>query len=227
MNAQPVPGKKKAAAAVIALPYWLREFGQIRLAALSLAAAAGLGAALVLSTLWYRHDAADALAQAQQTRDAAYARFAHVENEKQEIRAYQPRFIALRARGMIGEENRLDWVEAVRQVQERRRLPPLSYEIDPQQPVRLEAAVGLGEYRLRASRMRLHMDLLHEMDLFNFLADLRARSFYAAQDCSLKRQAVAQNVANAPTLTADCTLNWLTLTPAAPAPVAAAKKGKR
>ncbi|HEX8405176.1 MAG TPA: hypothetical protein VF670_11205, partial [Duganella sp.] len=77
---------------------------------------------------------------------------------------------------------------------------------------------------------RLHMDLLHEMDLFNFFADLRARGFFAVQDCSIKRLgtvAGAGGAAEGPTLGADCTLNWITMTPVPKAPaVAGPKKDK-
>ncbi|PHV05518.1 hypothetical protein CSQ96_20385 [Janthinobacterium sp. BJB412] len=223
-----LPGQTKAAAAsVIALPYWLREFGQIRLAALALAGAVGLGAAAVLATQWYRQQAADQLAQAGRTRAAAYARLADGENEKREIRLYQPRFVTLRQRGLVGEENRLDWVEAVRQVQEQRKLLPLNYEIAPQRPVQAEPGLELGEYRLRASRMRLHMDLLHEADLFGFLDELKRRGYFAVQDCSVKRQ-VAQNVANTANLSADCAIEWLTLAPAeAAAPAPPPQKGSQ
>jgi hypothetical protein len=218
MNSQSLPGRPKRAAAVVALPYWVAEFAQIRWAVLAMVGALGVGAAVVLASQWQRRAAADELRQARQARDAAYARFTQAETEKQEIRRYQPQFVALRRRGLIGEGNRLDWVEAIRQVQEQGRMLPLSYEIDPQQPFTLAAPLATGDYQLRGSRMSLHMELLHEMDLFNFLAELRQRAFFAVQDCSLKRLAGAVNVSAAATLSADCTLNWLVLAPAAAAP---------
>ncbi|MFA9218352.1 MAG: hypothetical protein ACEQSK_14790 [Sphingomonadaceae bacterium] len=219
--------KKKARPAALPLPYWLREFALIRLAVVTLAGAAGIGVAAVFASGWYLHDAADNRTQAQQSRDAAYARFAQVENEKQEIRDFQPQYLELRSNGLIGEENRLNWVDQIRQIQEQRRLPPLNYEIEPQQPVRVEGNMALGGYVLRGSRMNLHMDLLHEGDLFNFLSDLSERSYYAVQDCTLKRTGGAENIPNAPTLSADCKLNWLTLVLENDARAVVRKKGKR
>jgi hypothetical protein len=225
----PIAGKKKAQAGV-ALPYWINEFGLIRTAALTAVAAVTIGMTCVLATGWRHQDADEALQRVQRVRDAAYSRYAHVDNEKRDIRDFQQRFIELRERGLIGEERRLEWVDAIRQTQERRQLLPLSYEIDPQQPVRLESALDLGEYQLQGSRMRLHMELLHEMDLFNFFADLRERSFFAVQDCSIKRLGAVAGAAGAlegPTLGADCTLNWITMAPAVKPPSAVArKKGK-
>ncbi|KQQ40315.1 hypothetical protein ASF61_05960 [Duganella sp. Leaf126] len=208
----------------VALPYWIAEMAQIRTAVLTALAAVVIGATLVAVTLGKRHDADEDLRHAQRLRDAAHSRYAHVDIEKRDIRNFQQRYLELRQRGLIGEERRLEWVDAIRQVQDELQLPPLSYQIEPQQAVRLEAALDLGDYQLRGSRMRLHMELLHEMDLFEFLGGLHARGFFAAQDCSLKRLAAAAGgqrdqaggaAAAGGNLGVDCTLNWITMVPAA------------
>lgn len=202
---------RKSAARPLTLPYWLAEFGRIRTAVLTALACLLLSLSAVQISLWRLNTAEDRLHLAQRTRDTAYTRYAHVDNEKRDIRNFQPRYIELRARGLVGAEKRIDWVDAIRHVQEQRRLLPLSYEIEPQQTVQLVAALDLGDYQLQASRMHLHMDLLHEMDLFNFLADLHQSSFFAVQDCNIKRLARAVGAQGGPTLGADCTLNWATL----------------
>jgi hypothetical protein len=210
-NPVPAPGKKKKAAAKVALPYWIVEFALVRTAVLTAIAAFTIGATGVVLSELKQREAADDLNAAQRLRDAAYSRYAHVDNEKRDIRDFQPRYIDLLGRGLVGDEKRLEWVDTIRQVQEDRQLPPLSYEIEPQQTVRLESALDLGEYQLHGSRMRLHMELLHEMDLFNFFDDLRQRSFFAVQDCSIKRLGIPAGAVGVPTLGADCTLNWITL----------------
>jgi hypothetical protein len=219
--------KKKARNATIAVPYWLREFALIRLAVVICAGAIGIGFSSVFASSWWLHDALDTRQLAQQSRDAAYARFAQVESEKQDIRNFQPKFIALSRKGLIGEESRLEWVDDIRQIQEQHRLLPLTYEFEPQQTVRQDGRLELGDYQLRASRMSLHMDMLHEGDLFDFLAELRQRGYFAVQDCTFKRLAGVQNVANAPTVGADCHLDWLTLAPAGAAKVATVRRSKR
>jgi hypothetical protein len=145
-----------------------------------------------------------------------------VDAEKRDIRNFQQRFVALSQRGLVGEERRLDWLDAIRQTQEELKLPPLSYEIEPQQTVQLEAPLDLGELQLRGSRMRLHMELLHELDLFNFFQSLRERSYFAVQDCTIKRLGVVAGTPGASSLGADCTLNWITLDSAAKTPAMAA-----
>ncbi|XLZ71731.1 hypothetical protein ABT364_07110 [Massilia sp. SR12] len=186
----------------------LREFALLRNAVLVFMATLVVSLAVVSMTHWQLRMARFAEAAQVLERDSARARLAHAETEKEEIRLYQPQFVELRRRGLVGPERRLDWVEAIRQIQEQRRLLPLSYEIEVQQPYRLETALPTGDYALLGSRMVLHMDLLHELDLLNFLADLRMAGTFAVQDCSIRRTAAATG------LNADCTLNWLTLTPA-------------
>lgn len=217
----PVTGKQQATAR-IALPYWISEFGLIRTAALTLIAALTVSLSGVLLSEWQRRQADQQLEREQRTRDAAWSRLAQADAEKRDIRNFQQRFVALRQRGLVGDERRLEWLDAIRQTQEELRLPPLSYEIEPQQVVQLAAPLDLGELQLRGSRMRLHMELLHELDLFNFFQSLRERSYFAVQDCTIKRLGLVAGTPGAATLGADCTLNWITLGAAPPAPAVAA-----
>lgn len=193
----------------------VRDFSLLRNAVLAFLGTLVLALAAVLSSLWQLRQAHLEEAAALLERDGARSRLAHAETEKEEIRQYQPQFIELRHGGLVGDERRLDWVEAIRQIQERRRLLPLSYEIEVQQPYRLETALPTGDYSLLGSRMSLHMDLLHELDLLNFLSDLRLNGTFAVQDCTIRRNTGAAPAPGSPvpTLNADCNLNWLTLTP--------------
>ncbi|MYM67647.1 hypothetical protein GTP45_12495 [Pseudoduganella sp. FT55W] len=227
MSPNPITAKKKPADTV-ALPYWIAEFALIRTALLTLCAAVIVSVAGVLLSDYKRQDASDLAEHSQRLRDAAYSRYAQVDNEKRDIRNFQHRFVELRQRGLIGDERRLEWLDAIRQTQEQLKLPPLSYEIEPQVVVQLEGPLDLGEFQLRGSRMHLHMELLHELDLFNFFQALRDSSYFAVQDCSIKRLGVVAGTPGASSLGADCTLNWITLNtaPKAPSLTVASPKGK-
>jgi hypothetical protein len=220
---------KKKPAASVPLSYWITEFALVRVAVLTLIGAIAVSVVGVWLSYTKQQDAAVLAEHAQRNRDIAFSRYAQVDNEKRDIRNFQQRYIELRQRGLIGEERRLEWLDAIRQTQEQLKLPPLSYEIEPQQVVKLETPIDLGEYQLRGSRMLLHMELLHELDLFNFFQALRERGYVAVQDCSIKRLGVVAGTPGASTLGADCTLNWITLNTAPKAPAVAAAmppKGK-
>ena len=208
------PGMKKPAATTRPLPPWLGELHLIRRALLCCVATVMLSLLALHLASDYRDRQAQRLDLAQKERRVAAARFNQVETEKLEIRAFAPRFQALQRRGLIGEENRLAWIDAIRLSQQQRHLLPLSYEISAQQVLKVPLPLTMGQYQLRGSKMQLHMDLLHEMDLLNFFDDLRQSGYFAVQDCVLKRGAsgaVAAGAQAGATLSADCSLLWLTL----------------
>ena len=214
----PLPGMQRASMPLRTLPAWLGELQLVRNALLCFALTLLASVALLSLSAAYRAREAQQLEMARGTRSAATTLFNHAEAEKQEIRAYEPQFLALRQRGLIGEENRLAWIDAIRRSQEQRKLLPISYDISPQQGLQVPLPMVMGQYHLRGSRMRLQMDLLHEMDLLNLLDDLRQAGYFAVQDCTLKRHAAAGAVPGsggasgaAPALGAECDLLWLTL----------------
>jgi len=208
-----MPGMKKPVAARRTLPLWLGEIHLVRRALLCFAATLSISLILLALSASYRQQQAQQRDLAQKARTQAASRFNQVEAEKLEIRAYGPRFTALQQRGLIGEENRLAWIDAIVRSQERRKLLPLTYDIGVQQVLKVPLPLSMGEYQLRASKMQLHLDLLHERDLLDLLHDLRRAGYFAVQDCAIGRSNSGAPAGNtlAPSLSADCSLLWLTL----------------
>lgn len=144
------------------------------------------------------------------------SKLSRARDEEQEIKQKIARFRELQARGVIGEERRLDWVELIQQIKAARKLYDIQYELAPQ-----HAAEGAGvasaadAYDFRASTMRLQMQLLHEEDLLNFLADLRssASAFIRPGDCLVERMPKSQGERPGitPQLRAECSLDWITI----------------
>lgn len=190
---------------------WQDELDLIQRPLLVFAATLTLSLLLAGGAGWKRAQQDAELEQAAKARQAASSQFHNVATELNEIAAFQPRFVALRAAGLVGNENRLAWIETIKHSQSARQLPSVAYDIEPQQPLALTAPVALGDYELRGSRMRLQMALIHELDLFNLLGDLRGAGRFTVQDCKLKRNDVPQEAPLAPRLAGDCTLVWLTL----------------
>lgn len=148
---------------------------------------------------------------AQQQRDAARNKLAETENEKREILNFQPKFVQLRARNIVGDEKRLDWIDAVRKIQDQRNFLPISYEIFAQQNFTLDPNLPMANLELRGSKMGLTMKLLHEMDLFHFLNDLRKQGFYAPLSCRITRIGPTQENPQPTGMAADCSLLWITM----------------
>lgn len=171
---------------------------------------AAAGAAAVFWTL-------DQAAEAKRDYGLSQARFAEadrklreVNREEEEIRANSALYRALETRGIIGPEQRLEWVELIAGIRKARRLFDIDYEFSPQQAL----AGSSPPYRFNASTMKFRLPLLHEGDLFRLLEDIQSRAPAHVQprQCSLERIGGTGLSNLAPHLTGSCTLQWITIT---------------
>lgn len=137
-----------------------------------------------------------------------------VRAEENEIKEKSALYSNLRARGIIGEEQRLDWVELIKDIKEHRKLLDVQYEFSPQKTLERAALPG---FSFKSSTMKLQMKLLHEEDLLNFINDLRrhAKAYVRVHSCTVTRIArSAIPTGDAALLNADCMLDWITILPA-------------
>ena len=103
-------------------------------------------------------------------------------------------------------------------IQKKRRLFQVQYTLEPQRAVDYPGLTqdqkgGGGTFM--ASRLKLELLLLHEEDLLNFLADLRAAggSFASARSCSVSRTGGVFTTGGPmrPRLRASCVVDMITL----------------
>ena len=136
-----------------------------------------------------------------------------VRAEENEIREKSALYNRLRTRGIIGEEQRLDWVELIKGIKESRKLLDVQYEFAPQQALERSALPG---FSFRSSSMKLQMKLLHEGDLLNFINDLRreAKAYVRVRNCTVTRTTRSGSpTGETALLNADCQLDWITILP--------------
>ena len=148
---------------------------------------------------------------AQTERNEFDGKLKQVRDEEDEIKQKSVVFNALQTRGMIGEEQRLEWVELLKDIRDTRRLIDLQYEIAPQRRLDTDAAKGFAFY---SSTMHLQLKLLHEEDLTRLIDDLRerARALIQVKSCDVSR--LPQGATDGSTiaqLQADCRIDWITL----------------
>jgi hypothetical protein len=192
------------------MKFTLRDLKKIQWFALL---AALLIAAAVAAGMWTSAGAR----KAQLERDVAAAkktevekRLARVRTEEQEIKARTQRFQQMDFAGITGPEKRLDWTELLRDLQQQLRLPGMTYEFGPQLP--LETTPDAG-YAYHSSQLKIQLRLLHEEDLLNFITRLHqeAKAMVLVRSCKLARLPAANAAATAAQLSADCTMEWVTL----------------
>lgn len=134
-----------------------------------------------------------------------------LQSEEQDIRIKISAYQGIVARGIVGPERRLDWVELIRDIQQEHQLLGLDYEILPQ-VVLPQPNTG---YAFMNSTMRVQIPLLHEGDLLRFVNALQSRApaFVRVRSCRIIRgttQAASETSLPAQ-LQADCQLDWITL----------------
>lgn len=140
-------------------------------------------------------------------------------DEYQTIVALVPTYRELERRGLIGDEQRLSWVDALRSANAQARLYGIDFEVGPQQPYAYANQLGIGSISVQQSLMKVRLDLLYEDDLLGFLRRLAAQEvgFFAVNYCNLQRSGPEQfEPVNQPLLKAECELAWITIAPPVP-----------
>jgi hypothetical protein len=196
------------------MTFTINDFVKIRwgLAFLLLAALAGFIMTTTSTKLVDKAQAQQQQLQSQQ-RDIR-SRLSRAPEEEQELRNKIALFNELSDRGVIGQEERLNWVEQISRIKKARRLLDFQYEIAPQRTLdNTTIPGGASDYEFMASAMNLQMPLLHENDLLGFIADLR-RSVHAdllVRNCSIDRLPPSSDRGVGAQLRATCNIDWVTL----------------
>ena len=170
-----------------------------------------MGAAVVFFANGATRSAQRERVTAQAQRNDYVGKLLRVSSEESEIKEKSALFQKLQKRGIIGEEQRLEWVELLKDIRDKRRLIDLVYEIEPQRP--LDVAPGAG-FTFNVSPMKVQLKLLHEEDLTRFLGDLneQARALIQVRYCKVTRQPQGQaGTSGQANLLAECRIDWVTL----------------
>jgi len=178
-----------------------------------LAALAVVGSAAAASyAFWQKHDGALQRSRAQFL--SARAQYQTLDQEEDIIARYLPRYVALEQGGIIGREQRLDWIDSLREAARAVRVPSLQYTIEAQRGFDPGVKMEMGEYALYASTVRVTVGLLHEQDLFNLLARLRRQvaGLFGVRSCDITRSSEVIILAHdAENLRATCELQFITI----------------
>jgi hypothetical protein len=171
------------------------------------------GAALIWTAGGARAGAQQALAAAQAQRRDANERLARIAEEEREVKEKIDVYRRLKSLNILGEEQRLEWADAIARIRRERELLDLRYTVDRQRLL-VSAPGKPGNVDFYSSTMKLELALLHEEDLLRFLADLRrsGNAYYSVRKCALTRTGQAIGGATmAPRLRADCELDLITI----------------
>ena len=174
---------------------------------------AAAGAALIWYLQQLQRRAGEQLVAARAERTQARERLSRIAEEEREVKDKIAVYRRLRDLKVVGEERRLEWIDAVTRIRLSRELLDLRYVVEPQ---RLLVSVKgkPANVDFYASTMKVELGLLHEGDLLGFLNDLRAtgNAYYAIQRCAMQRTAQPANAPNLiPRLRASCSIDLITI----------------
>lgn len=148
----------------------------------------------------------------------ASRRYLAVDDEERIIETQYPAFKQLHARGIIGQEHRLNWVETLRAAGDTLQLPKIDYRIEAQRIYVPEIALDSGPFDVNVSEMHLNLALLHEGDLIRLLAalDRDSAGLFSVERCEMSREGEVRHAPDGPDvpatqLRADCLLRWFSL----------------
>lgn len=155
-------------------------------------------------------------ANAQLARRAAQQQLAEARNklnaardDQQNMATYTKEYSVIQRREIIGDEQRLNLIEALEALRKHNRVLDFKFAIAPQQPYNPGPALYSGNFDLKLSAMTLQLELLHEGQLINFFDSLRSdmHGWFILERCTLERSPVATAQ-----LKAECAGGWLTMT---------------
>ncbi|MBI1282931.1 MAG: hypothetical protein GC183_01170 [Thiobacillus sp.] len=186
-------------------------FSVLKLSLLLVLTALLLAAASVLWSWGLAQDAALRLQQQRNALNGAQQQLDRSRQQQQLIATHLDAYQSLAARGFVGDEDRLAWIEAAQLANRDAGLYGLSYRLTPRTKSLPALAQGLP---LGQTTMVLTLPLLVETDLMRFLSALRSRAsgVYRVQGCRMSWLASAPFQAiNQPSLQAECDLVWFTV----------------
>lgn len=174
--------------------------------------------AVVSTLIWFAHDYMTQQEQALQVQKSqlgqARSKYQASGLEKQTIIENLPKYQQLINQGFVGEERRIEWVEALRKTHQQYKLFSIDYQIGQQEDYKASFLPNVGAFTLHRSVMKLDFPMLHEGDLLSLVDGLISHqtTTFIVRDCTMSRENKTVNLQTlTPSLQTKCEIDWLTL----------------
>ena len=189
------------------------ELKKLALPLLLLLVLLAAGAGLILWIQGEQQLAERQLAVARTERAQAQERLTRIADEEKEVNEKLAVYRRLKALHILGEEQRLEWADAMTRIRTTRELLDLRYLVDRQRVIATFAGKPAG-VEFFASTMKVDIALLHEGDLLTFLRELRdsGNAYYSVRRCAMNRTGTAPTGTSiVPRLRAECEIDLITI----------------
>lgn len=194
-----------------------QDFKRLQWPIAALIVALLIGGGLIAGTYFFMQTAEKQNRIAHNQRNESKSKLSQAAQEELELREKISRFISLKERGLIGAENRLDWIELLSKLSREHKLFDFQFEFSPQKQA--DSGQGLPPQnavgpRFMVTPQRFSAKLLHEGDLLSFIDALKssAHAFIVMRECSVVRLPDSGRTSQLQAqLGADCQFDWVTM----------------
>lgn len=190
------------------------DFPLMRRSILTVCASALVSGAILYGSGEYAESARNDRHNAQNMLNDARNRLTTAMQDQENMTIYPGEYGALIEQKIIGDDQRLDWIEGLEKIRRKNLVTDFRYSIAPQKTYAPRPPIDSGNFDIGHSEMKLQFDLLHEAQLLDFFDALRAdiKGWYQVEGCSLQRTGTDYEEGQAAaTLKAECSGGWITL----------------
>lgn len=190
------------------------DFPLMRRSILAMCASALVSAVILYSSGEYAESARKEKLNAQNMLKDARHRLTIALQDEENMAIYPAEYGALLKQKIIGDDQRLDWIEGLEKIRQKNLVMDFRYSIAPQKAYAPQPPIDSGNFDIGYSEMKLQFDLLHEAQLLSFFDALRAdiKGWYQLEGCTMQRtSADLEEGQTSPRLKAECNGGWITL----------------
>ncbi len=132
------------------------------------------------------------------------------QNDQENMAAYALEYDALLALKVIGDEQRLDWIEGLENLRQQGRVLDFTYTIAPQTSYMPDPPLEAGVFQLNRSDMTMQIDLLHEEQLLHLHSAIHTQipGWFMIDGCAISRTGSGDETTP---LIAECSGGWFTM----------------
>ena len=131
------------------------------------------------------------------------------------LQQYTQAYDEYKSSGLLGAERRLSWIETLETINDKLRLPTLTYSLQPQESFTAPRLTVENNVTVNSTPMDLNMALLHEQDLLSVFENIDSEiaNLFTIDSCKINRLSGKNTALNTKkaNLRSNCLMRWITV----------------
>ena len=168
-----------------------------------------------LGSIYYKNEAQEKLDEKKHTLSLLKHKYDNASIHRKIIVEHEESFSSLSKQQLIGAEQRLSWIESIKNISDKTNFLSVKYIIDPMEAMHINnSQINSQHVVINKSTMTIDLLLLHEGDIFYFFNQLevQAKGLFHINLCNTKSNNSNQSQHLNYTLSTSCELSWYSIT---------------